>query len=28
MVWPNQEQVHEREKGRFAIHADGREEMK
>ncbi len=26
--WPNQELVHSREKGRFAIHADGREEIK
>ena len=24
--WPNHEQVHAREKGRFALHADGREE--
>ena len=24
--WPQQEQVHGREKGRFALHADGREE--
>ncbi len=24
--WPNQEQVHARESGRFALHADGREE--
>lgn len=26
--WPDQEQVHPREKGRFALHADGREELK
>jgi redox-sensitive bicupin YhaK (pirin superfamily) len=26
--WPEQEQVHPKEKGRFAIHADGREELK
>lgn len=26
--WPNQEQVHPKEKGRFALHADGREELK
>jgi len=26
--WPNQEQVHDRDKGRFALHADGREELK
>ena len=26
--WPLQEQVHAREKGRFALHADGREELK
>ena len=26
--WPNQEQVHDREKGRFALHADGTEELK
>ncbi len=26
--WPNQEQVHERSKGRFALHADGTEELK
>ncbi|MFT5249208.1 MAG: redox-sensitive bicupin YhaK (pirin superfamily) [bacterium] len=26
--WPNQEQVHEREKGRFAFHADGTKEIK
>jgi len=26
--WPNQEQVHERNKGRFALHADGTEELK
>ncbi|MCB0706453.1 MAG: pirin family protein [Saprospiraceae bacterium] len=25
--WPNQEQTHDREKGRFALHADGREEV-
>ena len=24
--WPNHEQIHTREKGRFALHADGREE--
>jgi len=26
--WPNQEQVHDRTKGRFALHADGTEEVK
>lgn len=26
--WPNHEQAHERDKGRFALHADGREELK
>lgn len=26
--WPMQEQVHDRDKGRFALHADGREEVK
>ncbi|WKK66435.1 pirin family protein [Lutimonas zeaxanthinifaciens] len=26
--WPDQEQVHDRDKGRFALHADGREELK
>jgi redox-sensitive bicupin YhaK (pirin superfamily) len=26
--WPEQEQVHNREKGRFALHSDGREEVK
>jgi len=26
--WPNQEQVHEKTKGRFALHADGSEELK
>lgn len=26
--WPMQEQVHGREKGRFALHADGREEVR
>lgn len=26
--WPMQEQVHARDKGRFALHADGREEVK
>lgn len=26
--WPNQEQVHDRDKGRFALHADGSEEIK
>ena len=26
--WPNQEQVHERENGRFAFHADGTKEIK
>ncbi len=26
--WPNHEQAHPREKGRFAIHADGKEEIK
>ena len=26
--WPDQEQVHERNKGRFALHADGSEELK
>lgn len=26
--WPNQEQVHEREKGRFAFHSDGTKEIK
>lgn len=26
--WPNHEQAHERNKGRFALHADGREEIK
>jgi len=26
--WPEQEQTHPRERGRFALHADGREEMK
>ncbi len=26
--WPKYDQVHPREKGRFAIHADGREELK
>jgi len=26
--WPNHEQAHDREKGRFALHADGREEVK
>lgn len=26
--WPNQEQVHDRKKGRFALHADGTEELK
>jgi redox-sensitive bicupin YhaK (pirin superfamily) len=26
--WPDQEQVHDRNKGRFALHADGREELK
>ena len=25
--WPNREQTHPREKGRFALHADGREEV-
>lgn len=25
--WPQQEQVHERSKGRFALHADGKEEV-
>jgi len=25
--WPNEEQTHERSKGRFALHADGREEI-
>jgi hypothetical protein len=25
--WPNHEQAHAREKGRFALHADGREEV-
>ena len=25
--WPNREQVHERARGRFALHADGREEI-
>ena len=26
--WPNQEQVHDRNKGRFALHADGKEEIR
>jgi quercetin 2,3-dioxygenase len=26
--WPDREQVHAKEKGRFALHADGREEIK
>lgn len=26
--WPNREQTHDRDKGRFALHADGREEVK
>lgn len=26
--WPNREQVHDRNKGRFALHADGTEEIK
>lgn len=26
--WPLQEQVHDRDKGRFALHADGREEVR
>lgn len=26
--WPQQEQVHDRDKGRFALHADGTEEIK
>ena len=26
--WPNHEQAHPRNKGRFAIHADGKEEIK
>ena len=26
--WPNREQVHDRAKGRFALHADGTEELK
>ena len=26
--WPDQEQVHDRSKGRFALHADGTEELK
>ncbi|NQY28630.1 MAG: pirin family protein [Flavobacteriaceae bacterium] len=26
--WPNQEQVHDRSKGRFALHSDGNEEIK
>lgn len=26
--WPNHEQAHPREKGRFALHADGKEEIK
>jgi len=26
--WPKQEQVHNRDKGRFALHADGTEEIK
>lgn len=26
--WPKQEQAHPREKGRFALHADGKEELK
>ena len=26
--WPEQEQTHDRERGRFALHADGREEIK
>lgn len=26
--WPNQEQVHDRDQGRFALHADGRREEK
>ena len=26
--WPKSDQVHDRERGRFAIHADGREEVK
>lgn len=26
--WPEQEQVHEREKGRFALHANGKKEIK
>jgi len=26
--WPDQEQVHDRNKGRFALHADGTEELK
>lgn len=26
--WPDKEQIHDRSKGRFALHADGREEIK
>ena len=26
--WPNRSQVHDRNKGRFALHADGTEEIK
>ncbi len=26
--WPNHEQAHDRNKGRFALHADGKEELK
>jgi len=26
--WPDQEQVHDKNKGRFALHADGTEELK
>lgn len=26
--WPSYENVHDKNKGRFAIHADGREEIK
>ena len=26
--WPEREQTHDREKGRFALHADGKEEVK
>jgi hypothetical protein len=26
--WPRPDQVHERSKGRFALHADGTEEVK